>query len=130
MKCPKSTFGRRTLSTTPSLLFWHNLILRGPAAILAHCVMLLAIASKNLLVLVFLGEGGGVHCTSMAGYVAEWGIALIRLRTSMYQGGGYHTLLGSARLTEKALRDTGYCSDSIAISRNMGQPSTALKSLW
>ena len=36
-----------------------------------------------------------------------------------YQG-GYRTILGSANLLEKVLRDMGYRSDSIAISRGMG----------
>ena len=39
---------------------------------------------------------------------------------------GYRTILGSADLPEKVSRDTGYRSDSIAISRDMGPLSSGM----
>ena len=40
-----------------------------------------------------------------------------------YQGGGIAPFLGAANLPEKVSCDTGYRSDSIALSRDMGPPS-------
>ena len=63
--------------------------LRGPATILfISLAMLSAIVSQNCFVLVFLG-----HRTSIARYVAEWGIALLCPSQTRHQG-GYRILLG------------------------------------
>ena len=68
----------------------------------------------KLLVLVFVG-----HCTIIARYVAKSGIAQMCLCTTKCQG-GIAPFCGAAHLPEKVSRDTGYRSDSIAISRDMG----------
>ena len=70
--------------------------LRGPARYFSYRTMLIATVSLNYLVLVLVG------CHKIiARYVAKLG------------GGG-------ANLPAKVSRDMEYCSDSIAISRNMG----------
>ena len=70
--------------------------------------------------LVFLG------CrTSIARYVAKWGIALMCLCKRRHQGGGIAPCWGIAGMAEKASRDRGYRSNTIAISRDMGPRSVA-----
>ena len=64
--------------------------------------------------LVFLG-----YRTSIARYVAKWGIALICLCKRRHQGGGIAPSWGIAAMAEKVSRDRGYRSDTIAISRDM-----------
>ena len=61
--------------------------------------------------------------TSVAQYVAKWGIAQMCLCETKYQGGGIAPVRGATNLTEKVSLHMGYRSDSIAISRDMGQPS-------
>ena len=65
--------------------------------------------------LVFVG-----YRTIIARYVAQWGIAQMRLCETKYQGGGIAPFWGSANLPEKVSRDMGYRSDSIAVSRDRG----------
>ena len=83
--------------------------------------MLAAIVSQFCFVLVFVG-----YRTMIARYVAKWGIAQMCLCETKYQGGGIAPFWGSADLPEKVSRDTGYRSDSIAVSRDMGPLSGGL----
>ena len=77
--------------------------------------MLSAIISQNFFVLVFLG-----YRTSIARYVAKWGIALICLCKKKAPKGGIAPCWGIAGMAEEVSRDRGYRSDSIAVSRDMG----------
>ena len=54
----------------------------------SYRAMLVAIVSQNSFVLVFMG-----YRTSLARYVAKWGIAQMCLCEAKYQG-GYRTILG------------------------------------
>ena len=78
-------------------------------------MVLVAIVSRNMLVLVFVG-----YHTNIARYVAISGIAQMFLCKTKYQGGGITLFQGTAHLPEKVSRDKGYRSDSIATSRDMG----------
>ena len=77
--------------------------------------ILAAIVSQNSFVLVFVG-----YRTILARYVAKWGIAQMCLCETKYHRGYIAPFWGSANLPEKASRDMGYRSDSIAVSRDMG----------
>ena len=59
--------------------------------------------------------------TILARYVAKWGIAQMCLSETQHQGGGgIAPFWGAANLHERVSRDTGYRSDSVAISRDVG----------
>ena len=58
--------------------------------------------------------------TIIARYVAKWDIAQMCLCETKHQGGGIAPFWGSVNLPEKVLRNMGYRSDSIAVSRDMG----------
>ena len=78
--------------------------------------MLVAIVSRNVLLLVFVRY----HAVVVL-YVAKWGIAQMCLCKPKYQGGASHNLSGSScNLPDKLGRDMRYCSDSMAISRDLG----------
>ena len=59
----------------------------------------------------FCGGGDGC-CTIITRYVAKWGIAIPR--------GGIAPFWGAVDFPEKVSRNTGYCSDCITISRDVG----------
>ena len=91
--------------------------LRGLAAILSisrDTCIIVAIASQNCFVLVFVG-----YRKIIARYVAKWGITQMCLCETKYQGRGIAPFWGAANLPEEGSRDMGYRSDSIAISRDM-----------
>ena len=89
--------------------------------------MLVAIGSQSSFVLVFVG-----HRTIIARYVAKWGTVLhtcVCVKPSTKRA-GIAPFWGSSNLPEKVLRDMGYRSDSIAISRDiMMGPSNQDKTL-
>ena len=89
--------------------------LRGPVAILFISRVTCSNSIAKLLRACFMG-----YRTIIARYVARWGIAQMCLCETKYQGGGIAPLWVSASLPEKVLRDIGYRSDSIAVSRDMG----------
>ena len=88
--------------------------LRGLAVILFISRATFSDSIAKLFVLVFLG-----YRTSIARYVAQWGIALMCLCKIRHQG-GIASYWGIAGMAEKVSRDRGYRSDTIAISRDMG----------
>ena len=65
--------------------------------------------------------GGGGYRTTLARYVAKWGIiaetCLVQIKVPRRVTAPFWE---TANLPEKVSRDTGYRSDSIALSRNMG----------
>ena len=67
--------------------------------------------------------------TIIARYVAKWGIAQKCLYETKYQGGVSHHFGGVLTSLKKVSCDMGYCSDSIAISRNMGPLRPRIKSI-
>ena len=50
-------------------------------------------------------------------------------RNDMAPKGGIAPCLGIAGMAEKALRDGGYCSDAVAISRDKAPLSSAIRDL-
>ena len=98
--------------STPHLFF--SEVLRGPVAILVISRDTRSDSIAKLFRASFCG-----YRTIIARYVAKWGIAQMCLCETKYQG-GIAPFWESADLPEKASRDTGYRSDSIAASRDMG----------
>ena len=74
-----------------------------------------ACVKQNSFVLVFMG-----YRTIIARYVAKWGIAQMCLCKTKYPEGGIAPFWGSANLPKEVSRDTGYRSNSIVISCDMG----------
>ena len=95
--------------------------LRGPAAIL-----FISRDSSDSIAKCFRACFYGASHNLIARYVAKWGIAQMCLCETKYQGEGIAPFWGSANLPEKVSRDTGYRSDSIAVSRDMGPLSLSL----
>ena len=96
------------------LMNFPSISLEAQQRYLSYRAILVAIVSQNDFVLVFMG-----YRTSIARYAAKWGIALMCLCETKYQGGGIAPFWGSADLSGKVSRDMGYRSDSIAVSRDM-----------
>ena len=59
--------------------------------------------------------------------VAKWDIALTCLYKTRHKAGGIAPCWGIAGMAEKVLRDSGYRSDTIAISHDMGPLRTVQK---
>ena len=97
----------------------------------SYRAILVAIVSQKYFVLVFMG-----YRILIARYIAKWGIAQMCL-CELSAKGGITQFWGSAELPEKVSRDTGYRSDSIAVSRDMGplsllwsNPKVAAVQVW
>ena len=85
----------------------------------SYRAMLVAIVSQIFFVFVFMG-----YRTIIARYAAKWGIARMCLCKVKYQGEVSHHFVGALTSLKKYRAIWGYCSDSIAVSRDMGPLST------